>query len=513
MIKKQNIKLLILGFIAIFIIVIFTYHLVKDSIENKDNTTIKIASNTDINGLDPTKKEFSQTAIGNRFFRCIHDNLLSVKIDEQNNEKIITKLVDKCEKKGKEITFTLRNNAYFHNGEKVTFEDIEFSINRGKENKNDMYSFVENIQKIDNIQFKITLKNDVVFWDFYFTHFIRILNKKAVEKNPNESLKIGTGPYKLKEWVPNDFILLERFDKYYNGGTRNNAPEKILIKIIPDPDTVLQEIEQGNIDATFNYPFERITDLESQKLSNIKIIEGEGISAQYCYINKQSTTLEVRKAITKALDISKYIKDLQLKANPLESYIPNGLIGYDKNLKHNPTNVEEAKEIIKTLPIEKKTLKLGIAQSKPLDLTKKIVEGLREVGFTVELEQMEFNALIEKSINTNDLNILFMGENYDLEYGHKVLCDYFIQGKGYNFCHVDEKDENKIKNNLEAGLKAKDSKTFEKSVQDVNKYIHDQFYIIPLYSSKNFTITTSKIQKGLKTNKFGHFDITQIKKI
>ncbi|PEH36181.1 hypothetical protein [New Jersey aster yellows phytoplasma] len=58
---------------------------------------------------------------------------------------------------------------------------------------------------------------------------------------------------------------------------------------------------------------------------------------------------------------------------------------------------------------------------------------------------MEFNALIEKSINTNDLNILFMGENYDLEYGHKVLCDYFIQGKGYNFCHVDEKDENKIK--------------------------------------------------------------------
>ncbi|PWV43971.1 MAG: hypothetical protein DF280_00150 ['Brassica napus' phytoplasma] len=72
---------------------------------------------------------------------------------------MITKLVDKCEKKkGKEITFTLRNNAYFHNGEKVTFEDIEFSINRGKENKNDMYSFVENIQKIDNIQFKITLK-------------------------------------------------------------------------------------------------------------------------------------------------------------------------------------------------------------------------------------------------------------------------------------------------------------------------------------------------------------------
>ncbi|PEH36180.1 ABC transporter substrate-binding protein [New Jersey aster yellows phytoplasma] len=269
------------------------------------------------------------------------------------------------------MTFTLRNNAYFHNGEKVTFEDIEFSINRGKENKNDMYSFVENIQKIDNIQFKITLKNDVVFWDFYFTHFIRILNKKAVEKNPNESLKIGTGPYKLKEWVPNDFILLERFDKYYNGETSNNAPEKILIKIIPDPDTVLQEIEQGNIDATFNYPFERITDLESQKLSNIKIIEGEGISAQYCYINKQSTTLEVRKAITKALDISKYIKDLQLKANPLESYIPNGLIGYDKNLKHNPTNVEEAKEIIKTLPIENKTLKLGIAQSKPLDLTKK----------------------------------------------------------------------------------------------------------------------------------------------
>ncbi|PWV43787.1 MAG: hypothetical protein DF280_00145 ['Brassica napus' phytoplasma] len=117
--------------------------------------------------------------------------------------------------------------------------------------------------------------------------------------------------------------------------------KNILIKIIPDPDTVLQEIEQGNIDATFNYPFERITDLESQNYQTLKLLKAKAFLLNIVYINKQSTTLEVRKAITKALDISKYIKDLQLKANPLESYIPNGLIGYDKNLKHNPTNVEE----------------------------------------------------------------------------------------------------------------------------------------------------------------------------
>ncbi|MGL9687820.1 MAG: ABC transporter substrate-binding protein [Candidatus Phytoplasma sp. TWB_XP] len=507
--KKQNTKWFILGFVSVLVACLLGY-LVYKSFQG-EKYDVKMASGADIAGLDPTKKEHTQTAVGDRLFRCVHDTLLGVDV---KTGQLTNKLAKSYTKNGDKVTFELRDDTYFHNGEKVTYEDVEFSVKKGKENKHPQFlNAVKEMKKLENNKFEVTLKNDVVFWDFYFTNLIRILSKKAVEKDGDKGLKVGAGPYKLKQWKQKEFISLELFDKYYDKDFCQKGPKKLLIKVIADQDTVLQELEKGNIDATFNYPSEKINDLKARNPKNLKIVESNSVTTQYCYINKKTTPKNVREAMVKALDVPKYLKDLKLPVTQLESYVPKGLIGYDETLQHHPTDVQGAKNIVNNLTPEQKKLKLVVGQGKPLEVPNKIVEALREVGFTVELKTLEFNTLCTQAgAPDNKINMLFLGESHELLYGHKALEDYFAGEESDNFCHVDDEDVPYLKNKIETAKTTNDLETFKTAVKEANKYVHDQFYVVPLYSQKNYALTTDKIKQGFEYDLFNRFDVTTIKK-
>jgi peptide/nickel transport system substrate-binding protein len=507
--KKKNNKWFIVCCISVLVIVFFSYILIYKS-SHKEKYDSILSFDADIKGLDPTKKENTQTAVGNRYFCCVHDTLIGVDIQ---TGKLTNNLARAWAKDGDKVTFELREDAYFHNGEKVTYEDVEFSIKKGQENEHPQFiNAVKEIKKINDNKFEVKLKDDVVFWHFYFTNFIRILNKKAIEKNPNEGIKVGAGPYKLKQWKQKESIELERFDKYYDKEFCQKGQEKLLIEIITDPDTALTKLEQGEIDAIIGYPSSKINDLKDNQPKNVKIFENDTFNCSYCYINKQSTSLEARKAIFKALDVPKYIQDLKLPVQTLESYIPKGLIGHDKDLQHHPTDIQGAKNIVKNLPLQEKKLKLVVSKGASLGIPNKIVEDLKEVGFEAQLEILEFNILIERSeADNSDINMLFIGEFHETLYGHKALEDYFSGGSD-NFCHVDEQDIPNLKNKIEIAKITNNEEEYAKTVKEINKYIHDQFYVIPLSSNKSYILTKDNIKKGFESDSFARFDITKIRK-
>ncbi|MCS7175470.1 peptide ABC transporter substrate-binding protein [Pseudothermotoga sp.] len=167
------------------------------------------------------------------------------------------------------ITFELRKGMKWHDGHPVTARDAKFQwevmISDAPITSNYFEKLVQRVDVIDDYTFTIHLPHPVPgmelgssVYAYYYgwfqlpEHIFREDFEKAkatgkwdefVQKvmfNP-----IMTGPYKFKEYVEGQYIVLEAFDGYYMG--RPNI-DRIVMKIIPDQDVIFASTLKGEID-------------------------------------------------------------------------------------------------------------------------------------------------------------------------------------------------------------------------------------------------------------------------
>src|SRR4029434_909721 len=60
---------------------------------------------------------------------------------------------------------------------------------------------------------------------------------------------IGTGPYRLSEFVPDDHVAVTAFDQYFAGRPRNDG---LVLKVIPDDTMRGLELRKGTVDLIVN---------------------------------------------------------------------------------------------------------------------------------------------------------------------------------------------------------------------------------------------------------------------
>lgn len=518
--KKEKIKIFFYTnkkFIMIFLSVIFLtiLSIIIWKKWDKKESIYTIAMSCDITGLDPTEENNITTVYGCFYFDFVHDKLFV----EQEGK--ITPQLLKCEpkKKGKLLEFELKDNILFHNGKKITSEDVIFTIERGKAKKNTLFNEFEKISKIDDTKFTIELKNDNLWWNFPFER-LRILNKEAVEKNEKEGIKIGTGVYKLVNYSPNDKIVLELFPQYHEPDIFNNLSKifkKFQIKISQDDNTNLQELENEDIKFVHTYPLEKIKDLkrdiDNNIYKNIKILEMPTALTNYIYFNKAKTLPQIRKIIAQALNIHEIIDDLNLPVRIAKSYINSQIIGYDDNINHHQPNIEEAKKGAKTLSPEEK--KLTIACKKSTPLIQKIIEQLKAVGFQVTLQEPEWGTLLKNATSgpNSPYNFIFLGESFDMAYGHSSLECYFLsKNNKNNFFNIDDEDEQHIEAKLNKLKTVTQESEYKKIITEIEKYLLAQHYFFPLTETNNYLLVNKHIIQGFETNKFNKFyNINKIK--
>ena len=116
--------------------------------------------------------------------------------------------------------------------------------------------------KAPNVQFQYTPAHMAGF----------IFKKSQLEENPEDIgtpdvLPLGTGPYRLVEFSPADRVVLEARDDYW--GPKPVA-KRIVFTAIPDRQTRLLAMQNGDIDGTFDLA---ISDIDQWKaLGNVDVI-------------------------------------------------------------------------------------------------------------------------------------------------------------------------------------------------------------------------------------------------
>ena len=178
---------------------------------------------------------------------------------------------------GMTYTFKLSDNVFFHDGSPVDAEAVKFSIDRlmDPETKSGMRRFYEPVEKVNVVDAQtvsVQMKRPYAF----FLHMLAgyrtglvLYSPAATEKHTVEDRKkglpeavVGCGPFRLIEWVPNNHLVMDRWEKYHKEG--QPYVDRVIVRVIKDPVTQMAAFKAGEIDFIASFSPEHVGTLKSQ---------------------------------------------------------------------------------------------------------------------------------------------------------------------------------------------------------------------------------------------------------
>ena len=133
-------------------------------------------------------------------------------------------------------------------------------------------------------------------WGIMPKNYFEEVGEEGFAKAP-----IGSGPYKLKEYVTGDYYTLERFEDYWGGPAKT---QYLTMKIVPEAGQRTIMLETGEIDVAYEVPY-----VDAAKIidnDDLQFLSTPSMKIVMFYLNTQSATplsdKRVRQAIEYAID-------------------------------------------------------------------------------------------------------------------------------------------------------------------------------------------------------------------
>jgi peptide/nickel transport system substrate-binding protein len=220
--------------------------------------TIRVAWEA-VKKLDPA---FVSTDSEIAFINAVYDYL----IDLTTTDALAPRLAKswKFSDDGLQVTFDLVSNATFHDGKKLTAEDVVYTFNRLKDEKvgspkASLYANVKDIKAKDDVTVVFTLAKTQP--DFLYN----VADSSAVIV-PAGSTKldttfIGSGPFKLDKFTPEDRAVFIANDKYWAEGLPKLAG---MEHIYMDSNAAIEALRGGSIDVVLRMPNSRFVALKQE---------------------------------------------------------------------------------------------------------------------------------------------------------------------------------------------------------------------------------------------------------
>ena len=370
---------------------------------------------------------------------------------------------------GKTVTFHLRSDGKWTNGDPVTANDFEYSWKRtlspelaadyayqfygivGAQEYNGCKSNCEALKA--KVGVKATDKSTLVvnltspqpwFVQQAAHHSFLAVNKKAVDQfgaKWTEAANIVTdGPFKLATWKHDSELDLTKWD-----GWRDAASVKLTSvkgRMITDGTTAVQAFEAGEVDVNPNLPTEEIPRIKETE--DFQQYPGLG-TYYYGFNTKNITDVNQRRAMSLVLDRQSIIDNIaQADQIPATGFVPKGMPGYvrihtDSEWAEPTANMEKAKELMAKVKNPKTNISLLLNDSPGhREIAVAIQAAWKELGITTKIKQQEWAQFLEflgpppdKSVDTYRLG--WIGDYVDaINFLELWTCD--SGNNNSNFC-------------------------------------------------------------------------------
>jgi ABC-type transport system substrate-binding protein len=423
----------------------------------------------------------------------------------------------------KTLTFYLRKEVKFQDGRPVTAQDFKYTIERAanpatasptadtylgdivgvKDKLNRKAAEVSGVQVIDDYTLKITIDQPKAYFLAKLTFpTAYVVDKNNVERGgrtwtdrPN-----GTGPFKLKEYVRSQRIVLAKNENYY----LEPKPQVDEVQFILGGGSFMTLYENGDLDSTrvFISDIERVSDPSSPL--NKELFVGPELSTQFVVFNTRKPPFDdpkVRQAFALAIDRQKVV-DVVFQKMPLvaNSILPPGMPGYTEPGGKPPYDLAKAKQLLaeskyagKLPDITWTTVGAGGAAAQDIQaMTAMIKDAL---GVNISIQQTDWATFIGQlnDPSRNPYQIFDIGWIADYADPQNFVEILFRTGSTQNWSAYSNPEADKILD--QAGLE-KDTATRFKLYQQVEQMILADFPVMPLTYSRQYWLTKPYV-KGM----------------
>jgi len=357
-------------------------------------------------------------------FQLVYDKLLNYDL-ELNTKPGLAESFEYSDD-GTLLTFTLRENAKWHDGQPVTAEDVAFTYQLIKENGFGEYAqwldHMESITAVDDKTVELTFDIPQAFnpgLAIYILpkHIWEGMSADDIEKFSNDEM-VGSGPYRFVEWQNGSSLTLEK-----NADFWGDAPkaDKITFILFGNEDVMAQSLKSGDVDILTEVSPTVWDGLKTA--DNVKVVSLESYSFHHIGINVSQDENSngnpmlldkvVRQALSCALDRGQLVELVLAGHGRIgDSIIPIGITGWyhampeDQQLNANPEKakamLEEAgyvdtdgdgiREDANGNPME---FRLIAIQTTSVDVraAQLFKDAAEEVGIALELQTLDENTL------------------------------------------------------------------------------------------------------------------------
>lgn len=365
----------------------------------QDNTLI-MARAVDATGLDP----HTQTAFASlRLLELVYEPLVTTDQDLNLVPALATGWGFSDD--AMTLTFNLRQDVTFHDGTDFTADDVIASFERILDEDTASaaatnYASIESMEAPDDhtVIFNLSTPDVPILSAMASTNAV-ILSSEVMENQDPALVTVGTGPFMLDGWTPDEVTNLRANEAWWGEGP---FVDGIEIRIIPDEASILAALRADTIDfALLNDPL-----VATLLMDDSEIVLNRTPTLSYNVLQLRAAVppldqLEVRQAISCAIDRQQVVDTAALGEGQVTGPLTmasfalptDDLFCYEQDL-------ERAAELMAAAGLEEGfTLDVILANAEPpvaTSIAQNLQSQLEAINITVEIEGLEFGTYVDR---------------------------------------------------------------------------------------------------------------------
>jgi len=352
--------------------------------------------------------------------------------------------------------FFLNKNYKFNDGSSVTADDVVHSLmNRvigdpQSKQKASVAPFVTKAEAVDKFTVRITTDKPTAPVLSFLCDRLIITSKSAFDKYgrdvADKEHMMGGGPYRLKELIPGQRLVLQKRPEHPDAKKNPRAPDEVIYRIMREPEQRVAALLNDEIQiAQFVPPHMR---QRVEKTNNLKLVTTDSVEIMFLAMQPKPPfdKKEVRQAVCHAINRDQIIATLlEGFASRLDGPLGPGQYGYDPNLKPKLNyDPEKSKKLLAQagfaggVDVELQTPVGRYTLDK--QLTEAMIPMLNAAGFRAKLLTPEW-ATLWASVQKGGIPFYYMGRG-SVQDPSGALHQYFHTGEtpriGYSNPKLDE---------------------------------------------------------------------------
>ncbi|HPA52349.1 MAG TPA: ABC transporter substrate-binding protein [Thermoanaerobaculia bacterium] len=235
--------------------------------------------------------------------------------------------------------FRLREGVSFHDGTKLSAEDVAFSIERlRRRRKWDIHRYVSAITDVRVVDpLTVEIRSERPAGLLSVLSYVFVLPKRSVEAAGEAEFfraPAGTGPYRIASWKPGETLRLEAYPAYWGGPS---AVSSVVFRVEKDDEATWDEAKK--LAPAILFAPTTTSWIRHRDDPAFRLVEQPSLAVHYLAFrvgggpSNPLSDIRVRRALRAAIDYEALLAALPAHgAFPASQFVPPAIVGFDPSL-------------------------------------------------------------------------------------------------------------------------------------------------------------------------------------